>query len=78
MEKEEKGWKAEFHSYAEAHSFAFWQHTLDDILEYFFPASWVVPTTSSSTSTATSANPSWIIILIMLSGAVIVSKKKSH
>ena len=45
-----KGWESEFYSSAEAHTFAFWQHTLDEILEYFFPASWDIQHISSSPS----------------------------
>ncbi|MHA1967749.1 MAG: alpha/beta hydrolase [Candidatus Hodarchaeales archaeon] len=67
----DKGWDVSFHYYPEAHSFAFWQHTMDELLIHFFPKSWTSPSIKARTS-------SWSILLLIISLIVITPRKKTQ
>lgn len=43
-------WDIEIHLFAEGHSFAFWTHTLDEILIHFFPPGYIPQTSPQDTS----------------------------
>ncbi|PWI49402.1 hypothetical protein CEE45_02390 [Candidatus Heimdallarchaeota archaeon B3_Heim] len=69
-----KEWETEIHFYPEGHSYAFWQHTMDELLVFFFPNSWTFTTATTTKATI----PSWNILLLILSLTIIISKKKSR
>jgi hypothetical protein len=61
----DKSWNVSLNFYPESHQFPFWAHTMDELLNYFFPPSFSPPTTSiesplitnTTTPTTTTTSP---------------------
>jgi hypothetical protein len=51
-----KGWNVSLNFHPESHQFPFWVHTMDELLNYFFPSSFIPPA-KTSTSTTTTTTP---------------------
>ena len=50
-----KSWDVSLNFYPESHQFPFWAHTMDELLSYFFPHSFIPPVMNSTTATTSTA-----------------------
>jgi hypothetical protein len=59
-----KIWNVSLNFYPEGHVFPFWAHTMDELLSYFFPPTFIPPTTTPTATYSFYVFPVLVVLLI--------------